>query len=241
MNLTTTYHNTMEVQSENDLPHNATAAENLKLQVEFSWSQFSSSIYQISDKSSLPIYKLSYRFTSPQLIFKSAENDSKIATGSLHAVSIHGDCDIRGRHVTLQPRKRLKTEYGYLSQAFSDGQELKSMTWTGSCGLKTWDFICLDPQQNAVAKATLNIWGLKKIAQIEFQTAAGSVTEEMRDEIVVTGITLIYIMSIRINNPLSLVGSAIAHPNRGVEHKNNQPAEQPQSTELQNMDVKKNA
>ncbi|EDN04112.1 predicted protein [Histoplasma mississippiense (nom. inval.)] len=59
------------------------------------------------------------------------------------------------------------------------------MTWTSSCGLKTWDYICLDEQKMPVAKFSANIWGLKKVGYITFMgsstpgahTAGGNVSD----------------------------------------------------------------
>lgn len=94
------------------------------------------------------------------------------------------------------------------------------MTWTSSCGLKTWDFICLDEQKMPVAKFSANIWGLKKVGYITFMgsstpgahAAGGNVSDAVREEIVVTGLTLFYCMVLRTNSVLSLFGAIFSRP-----------------------------
>lgn len=40
-----------------------------------------------------------------------------------------------------------------------------------------------------------------------FEKSAEHVSKEARDEVVITGLTLLYVMTTRINNPLNIVGS----------------------------------
>ncbi|KLJ10497.1 hypothetical protein EMPG_14121, partial [Blastomyces silverae] len=90
------------------------------------------------------------------------------------------------------------------------------MTWTGSCGLKTWDYICLDEKQMPVAKFSANIWAVKKLGTITF---LGS---NIPGEIVVTALTLFYCMVLRTNSVLSLFGAVFSRPGhdeRGEEGK----------------------
>lgn len=102
--------------------------------------------------------------------------------------------------------KRFKTEYSHLSNVYSETDEPATMTWTSKSDFKTWDFICLDPQQLPVAKFSANIWAVKKVGNIEFLgPKAGS--EAAREEILVTGLTLFYCMMLRMNNVLSLFGA----------------------------------
>lgn len=71
------------------------------------------------------------------------------------------------------------------------------MTWTSESDFKTWDFICLDPQQMPVAKFSANMWAWKKIGKVEFLKPAN---EQAREEIVVMG------------NILSVFGAIFAKP-----------------------------
>ena len=181
------------------------------LQVDFSWKKFKALITSKDDKNSKPLYIVNFRAFSPHLVFEIASDKSTFGTGTLHAISIDADCDLRGRHIKLKALKRFKTSYTHLSHAYSDTEDPVPMTWTTDCNLKTWDFICLDGNQLPVAKFSANIWALKAIGNIDFMgPKAGS--QEVRDEIVVTGLTLFYCMALRTNSVLSLFGALIAKP-----------------------------
>ncbi|OAX79476.1 hypothetical protein ACJ72_06207 [Emergomyces africanus] len=207
-------------------------AKELTLQVNFSWKQLKSLITNKDDPQSTPIYIVHYRATKPHLIFKFATDDTAFATGSLHAISIDADCEIRSRHFALKALKRFKTEYTHLSYAFSNNNggasndnnggavpEPARMTWTSTCGFKTWDFICFDENQMPVAKFSANVWGVKKIGYFTFMgsnipsaCAIGHISDEVREEIVVTGLTLFYCMVLRTNNIFSLFGAIFSRP-----------------------------
>jgi hypothetical protein len=85
--------------------------------------------------------------------------------------------------------------------------------------MKTWDFVCLDENQIAVAKLSANFWDLKQVGNFYFEAGEEEVSAEMRDEVVVTGLTILYVMMTRMNNPLHLLGSMFSKPGRvdGVE------------------------
>ena len=94
-----------------------------------------------------------------------------------------------------------------MSQSFSNTDQPMKMTWTSSCGFKTWEFICVDENQIAVARISANMWAMKKLGKIEMM-GPRAYDDAARDEIVVVGLTLVYCMWLRVNNPLNLVGSA---------------------------------
>ena len=83
--------------------------------------------------------------------------------------------------------------------------------------------ICLDAAtQTPIAKFAVNLWALKQVGNFHFEKTKEEVSRELRDEVVVTGITLLYVMNTRMNNPLNLLGSILAKPgkvegNEGVE------------------------
>ncbi|KAK0105066.1 hypothetical protein ONS96_004469 [Cadophora gregata f. sp. sojae] len=143
------------------------------LQVNFSWRKFESLVSEKrpGDQSPKPLYIVDYHTLKlkPKLIFKSAtDNLSTFGLGVLHPISINCDCEIRGKPVELQATSRLKTQYMHLSHNFSDTDEPVPMTWASACSFKTWDFVCLDQNQQPVAKFAANVWAVKKVGNIEF-------------------------------------------------------------------------
>ncbi|KAF2178158.1 hypothetical protein K469DRAFT_456224, partial [Zopfia rhizophila CBS 207.26] len=188
------------------------SAQGCTLQVDFSWKKFKSLITEKDDPQSKPIYIVDYKTFKPHLVFKSAADDSTFASGTLHHISINADCEIRGQPVTLKALKRFKTEYTHLSHAFSNNDAPVPMTWTSTSGFKTWDFICLDTQQMPVAKFSANAWAVKKVGNIEFLGSKAATSDAVRDEIVVTGLTLFYCMVLRSSSILSFFGAIFSRP-----------------------------
>ncbi|KAI4230679.1 MAG: hypothetical protein L6R40_007977 [Gallowayella cf. fulva] len=182
--------------------------QNTTLQVEFTWRKWNAYISNPSD----PIYIVNYQcIKSPHLTIKSVNSDETIGTGTLHPISINAKFQVHGRNGTLKALKRWKTSYTHLSYAYSDSSDPVTMTWTSESGFKTWDFICLDDQQMPVAKFSANWWTLKKVGKIEFLGPKATSTA-VREEIVVTGLTLLYCMLLRMNSLLSFFGAIIARP-----------------------------
>ncbi|PGG96272.1 hypothetical protein GX51_07908 [Blastomyces parvus] len=209
--------------------HQENTAEDLTLQVDFSWQRFKSLITNKADPQASPLYVVHHKLVKPHLTFKSGADDTPFATGSLHTFSIDAECEIRGRPTPLKALKRFKTEYMHRSHALAhnhnvaDGgassAEPARMTWIGSCGLKTWDYICMDERQMPVAKFSANIWGVKKIGTITFlganipsARATGAISDAVREEIVVTSLTLFYCMVLRTNSVFSLFGAVFSRP-----------------------------
>ncbi|KAG0646622.1 hypothetical protein D0Z07_7488 [Hyphodiscus hymeniophilus] len=181
------------------------------LQVDFSWKRFKALITEKGDSDSRPLYIVDFKAFKPHLVFKSGADGSTIGTGTLHTVSINADCELRGKPIKLEAMKRFKTEYSHLSQAYSDTDEPVPLRWTSGCGFKTWDFICVDSQESPVAKFSANIWATKKIGNIEFLGPKAN-SEALREEIMVTGLTLFYCMVLRMNNIFSLFGAIFSKP-----------------------------
>lgn len=194
-------------------------AEGLALQVDFAWSKFRNTVSEKNGDDLKPLYIQHFRPTKPQLRFESAIDGSNIATGIIHSFSISGDCTIRGYEINLKPLKRLKTQYNYLSRAFASGTNSVpvAITWTANCSLKRWNFICLDSDQLPIAKFSVNVWALKEVGNIYFEKSKEEISEEVRDEVVITGLTLFYVMMTRMNNPLNLLGAAFAKPGKVTE------------------------
>ncbi|KAH7372139.1 hypothetical protein BKA64DRAFT_586944 [Cadophora sp. MPI-SDFR-AT-0126] len=193
------------------------------LQVIFSWRKFESLVSEKreGDQSPKPLYIVDYHTLKikPKLIFKYAtDNQSTFGSGVLHPISINCDCEIRGKPVKLQATSRIKTQYMHLSHNFSDTNEPVPMTWTSAASFKTWDFICLDPNQQPVAKFAANMWGVKKVGNIEFLGEKTATSEAAREEIVIMGMTLFSCMMLRMNNFFSLFGM-IPSPAKVEDHR----------------------
>lgn len=192
------------------------------LQVNFSWKKFESLVSEKGKEGeeSKPLYIVDYHTLklNPRLFFKSVADDSIIGTGTLHPISINADCEIRGRATELQALSRLKTKYMHLSHNFSDTDTPIPMTWVSDCNFKTWNFVCLDSNQMAVARFAANVWAVKKIGNIEFLGEKTRISEAAREEIVIMGITLYSCMALRMNNLFNLFGM-IASPAKLDDHK----------------------
>jgi hypothetical protein len=81
--------------------------------------------------------------------------------------------------------------------------------------MKVWDFVCVNSAtQEPIAKFGVNIWAVKEVGNFYFEKREEEITEEMRDEVVITGLTLLYVMITRMNNPLHLLGAAFAKPGK---------------------------
>jgi hypothetical protein len=103
--------------------------------VDFKWRDFKGVI--TDNKTNAHIMDVDCKgMRKPQIrFFKGWE---EIGTAALNTVSIHAECEIRGRAKRIQAMKRWTTEYTYLSDAFADGGLPVAVYWTSSSGkLKT--------------------------------------------------------------------------------------------------------
>ncbi|KAI4948595.1 hypothetical protein J4E91_006021, partial [Alternaria rosae] len=184
----------------------------LTLQVDFAWSKFRNMIASKgADQQLTPLYVQHFRPAKPQLRFERATDHTIIAKGTIHNFSISGDCIIHGQEVILKPLKRWKTKYNYLSHAI-DGIPI---TWTANSTMKVWDFVCINSAtQESIAKFSVNLWAMKQVGNFYFEKTGEEITEALRDEVVVTGLTLLYLMMTRMNNPMHLLGAAFAKPGK---------------------------
>jgi hypothetical protein len=103
--------------------------------IDFVWKNFKGVI--TDNKTNVHIMDIDSRgMRKPQIKF--SKGWEAIGTASLNTVSIHAECEIRGRAKKIQAMKRWTTEYTYLSDAFADGGQPVAMYWTSSSGeLKT--------------------------------------------------------------------------------------------------------
>ncbi|KAJ6110605.1 hypothetical protein N7486_002840 [Penicillium sp. IBT 16267x] len=189
------------------------------LRIDFKWGKFKSLVSDIN-KPDEPLYIIKYKMFSPkQIIYKSASTNDVIGTSSIHMVSIDADYECRGQRDTLVAQKRFKTLYTHRSGFLKNPQGQPAvMTWSGDVGVSTWDFVCTDEQQMPVAKFTANLWGMKKIGEIKLM-GSSSHDGGVRDEMLITGMTLAYCMVVRTGNIFSLLGSIFGDPAHDKKYK----------------------
>ncbi|KAH5159688.1 hypothetical protein HBH69_057060 [Parastagonospora nodorum] len=186
----------------------------LTLQVDFAWSKFRNIVSEKNGDQLTPLYIQHFRPTKPQLRFETARDNVNIASGTIKNISISAECELNGKTVELKPLARWKTKYNYLSTTLSPDNSPVAISWITSSSMKIWDFICVDANQIAIAKFSVNIWAMKQVGNFHFEKSAEAISKEARDEIVVMGLTLMYVMVCRMNNPLNLLGSMFAKPGR---------------------------
>ncbi|KAF9775704.1 hypothetical protein IL306_006164 [Fusarium sp. DS 682] len=186
-------------------------------EVDYKWKKFKSLVSEKDPQTNTttPKYIVDYHaFKCPSLVFHPYEDPSAvIGSGTLHPVTIHADYELHGQKGTIKALKRFMTSYTHLSYNYStspDGTPA-AMTWTSASSFKTWDFICLDEQESAVAKFSANSWSLNSVGNVEFLGPKAN-DPAAREEILVTGMTLFYQMLLRSTNFLSLGGAIFARP-----------------------------
>lgn len=181
-----------------------------KLNVDFSWRKFNTLITDAT--TGTPLFKVKYSLNKPQIKFISAVDDTILGNGTVNEISINAECELHGREVKLKALNRFKSRYGYLSRGFAaDPVYPTEMTWTGRWGMKLLDLVCVNDKQEAVAKLSCNLWGMKRIATIEFADGV-AFTQAAKDEIVVTGLTIMYVLAARSGSLGNLFGALFARP-----------------------------
>jgi hypothetical protein len=187
----------------------------LTLSVDFAWSKFRNTVSERNGSIVTPLYIQHFRPSKPQLRFESVADNTDIASGVIHSFSIASEVTLHSKTITLQPLKRWKTQYNYLSTTLSpDPSTPTPISWITNSSLKIWDFVCLDANQLPIAKFSVNWWALTQVGNFHFEKSREEVTKEVRDEVVVMGLTLLYLMAARMNNPLHLLGAAFAKPGK---------------------------
>ncbi|KAL8670631.1 MAG: hypothetical protein Q9168_004842 [Polycauliona sp. 1 TL-2023] len=187
---------------------------NSPLLVDFQWKKFKAHITTLTEPKT-PIYNLDYSTIKKEcILITSATTGLRIGSGILHIFSINPNFKLHNRKGVLKALSRFKTSYEHKSYAFAASPEdgpPATMTWSGNSDFKTWDFVCMDERQMPVAKIKASWWALKKFARIEW-IGDRVISEAMRDEIVVTGLTLMYCMVIRTMSIPGLFGALAARP-----------------------------
>ncbi|KAJ4985358.1 hypothetical protein SVAN01_09113 [Stagonosporopsis vannaccii] len=219
-------------------PKHFETPKGVTLQVDFAWSKFRNIVSEKDGDKLTPVYIQHFRPTKPQLRIEDATNSTQISTGTINNVSIAAECTIHGHKIDIKPLKKWKTAYNYLSSTLSSSGSPTPITWITTSSMKIWDFICIDSTTQApIAKFSVNFWALKQVGNFHFEQSAATLSSEVRDEVVTVGLTILYVMMTRMNNPLHLLGATFAkagkveddvrakgseleeRPNDGTKHK----------------------
>lgn len=192
-------------------PAHVQASQSQALLVDMAWKKLKFLIKDANNPEATPLYNVALQMVmAPHLRFKAIEGNGmerEVRSGTVHTFSISPDYELYGQPATLKAQKRFSTYYTHMSTVFSDTDEPVKMTWTSNTDFKGWDFICVDHNQNPVAKFSANLWAVKKFGKIEL-LGPKAFDPAARDEIVVLAVTLFYCMYLRVNNPFNLLGSA---------------------------------
>ncbi len=186
--------------------------QNLTLEINWQWKKWRNDIGIKNGKEVQPLMIQRFKPMKGNLTFESAVDGTEIAKSKIHSFKICAETTIRGREIELKPLSKLLTRYNYLSHTLVPyvGAAPVPITWVTEYSMKIWDFICLDQNEQPIAKFSANIWAVKEVGNFYFEKPADQITDAARDEILITGTTLLYTMVTRMNNPLNLVGAAFA-------------------------------
>ncbi|KAJ5171971.1 hypothetical protein N7492_004564 [Penicillium capsulatum] len=200
----------MDASSQPPAPSTAQPSTPPRLRLDFQWRKWRTYISNENEKDK-PRYTLHYKLLAPQLRFRNNVNNEIIGNGILHFFSIDADWDLYGRQDIMVAQKRWKCIYSFRSMALStDGQPV-TLNWVSESGFKTWDFVCVDPNQMPLARFTANTFGLKHLATIEF-TGPVANSQLFQEEIMVTGVTLAYCAAVRFSSLSGVVNSLASDP-----------------------------
>lgn len=203
------------VRSESSPPRNYDTPAGAVLQVDFAWSKFRNIISEKNGDKLTPIYIQHFRPTKPQMRIEDAATNTTISTGTINNFSIAAECTVHGQPIAIKPLKKWKTAYNYLSTTLSSTDSPVAITWIATCSLKVWDFVCIDSTtQTSIAKFSANWWALKEVGNFHFEQSVAALSNEIRDEVVTVGLTIFYVMTTRMNNPLHLLGASFAKTGR---------------------------
>jgi hypothetical protein len=185
LTMSSTFDETTEPQKEPLTSHG------LHLVVNFLWTKFRNEIcVEAPDGSLTPLYTMHFRNSKSQLLFERAADKTHIATSTLHLLSADGDCIINGQETKLKLREGSTAEHNYTSHAL-DGVPV---SWVAHVHFKEHTWVCTNAAtQEPIARFSIHPWHMKQIADFYFEKSAEELDERLRDEVVVTGLTILYI------------------------------------------------
>jgi hypothetical protein len=202
----------METTTQNPPVQASTNEKPLVLKLDFTWRKFQALVSDKDDPENKPLYIADSGIFKSTIKFLKCPSKEPFATGRFHAVKIDADIDIRGKPIKLKAMSRLKTRYSHYSYACAKDSKPALVDWTSESDFKTWDFICSDSGGNPIAKYESHIWAIKKVGFIEFAGPRSLLTDELIEEMLVTGVTLVSTMTFRTVNTFNLCGALISTP-----------------------------
>jgi hypothetical protein len=186
----------------------AYTSQSPSLLLNFSWKKLHVLVQDDTAPSSSPLYSIAiHTTTGPHILLRTFPDGSTIGTGTLHLFSITPDISIHGRSGRLRAQKRFRTDYSYLSYAYSDvaGQAV-TLRWKSASGFVAWDFLCVDGEGNTVARFEASVFNVSKVARVEFM-GPKAWDAKFREEVLLVGLTLYYCMVSRTYNVFNIFGS----------------------------------
>lgn len=135
------------------------------------------------------LYDLETHLLKPQITISRPGQSEPFAKVNIPTLSKTVDITIDGRGLKLTNKKFWKGHYIF------DSSHLSQPTATWKCSGSGWssiDFVCLDEQEMPIARVRTKVAAVKKIATLEVNEAHRD-NKGLVDEIVVTGLTVVYL------------------------------------------------
>ena len=113
-----------------------------------------------------------------------------------------------------QQNQQQDSEFDFSSSApsqaaDSDRMRPERMTWEATYTLTQCSLSCIDENHEPIAHFQGYLWGVKKLGYCEFLS---DMSDDMREEIIVTGGTLYLCIAYRFSSPLALLGALFTKP-----------------------------
>ena len=163
-----------------------------RLYVDYKWKKLQNVLRESSDTTTEPLYVIKYNFIrSPNMVFSIQPEDRIIGTSTLKPTKLPERCILNDKPLDLtRIGAGLASKFEYSSQILTNasGGSMK-MTWISASAWAERELHCLDEQSNGVARFLVDTWNFKRAGVIEFLNRS-SVSDALRDEIVVTAMTL---------------------------------------------------
>ncbi|KAF2485585.1 hypothetical protein BDY17DRAFT_293928 [Neohortaea acidophila] len=125
-----------------------------------------------------------------KVLMRTANDDAEIGHCQSSLFKSTLKAELRGQALELQLKKRFSSDYTYASPAFGGA----TMTWTFHSGWSDIYYVLLDEQSLPVARWTARGPSIfTNLGKVEFLGTKAE-SQEAREEIFLTGLTLIYII-----------------------------------------------
>lgn len=143
---------------------------------------------RVTDESKRTVlYEADIHYSTPHITYRKspATNNTTICTAKFNytATQISLTFSTTPQDLLMKAKNWKLLEFPYQSAAFG-GREL---TWSGGLTCK---IVCTDENKMPVARCTMSKMAMKKIGTLEFMDGVADLGEQVVDEIVVTGLTI---------------------------------------------------